>query len=270
VPGAGPGLSGKSWSVAKHPQHRRRKTPYLTDNVELGRAFRDAYLKEMRRMLRNGTLKIGGSVAFLKNEKGRKEFFDQLESIDWNVFIQGPPKGRSDPANVVKYLAGYMTGGPIADSRVISADNDEVWIKARPKQSSKKKRGMNAPRPYRLSARQFMQRWAMHVLPKGFTRSRAYGGYHGSKRQAYLARCRELLPPEQSVEQYPAPDQPPSETVTESRQRPCPKCNGELALLRSERRPSWRTVFEKVIYRIDDCLPVHQIGIARAPPGRSP
>ena len=221
-------------------------------------------------MLRKGKLKIDGSVAFLKNEKQRKQFFDQLESIDWNVFIQGPPNGKSDPQNVVKYLAGYMTGGPIANSRLISADNDEVWIKARPKQSSKKKRGMNAPRPYRMSARQFMQRWTLHILPKGFTRSRCYGGYHGSKRQAYLARCRELLPAEQTAEPEPAPDALPPEGSSESGLRRCPRCDGDLAILRSEPRPSWRTIFEKVIYRIDDCLPIHQIGVARDPPGISP
>lgn len=224
-------------------------------------------MKALRRMLRKGKLKISGSVAFLQDEKQRKEFLDQLESIDWNVFIQGPPKEKSDPANVVKYLAGYMTGGPISDHRVISADHDEVWIQARPKQSPKKKRGMNAPRPYRLSARQFMQCWTLHVLPRSFTRSRACGGYHGSKRQAYLAQCRELLPAQQATEPDPAADALPPNDTPESGQRRCPGCDGDLAKLQSESRPSWRTVFDKVIYRIDDCLPVHQLSVARAPPG---
>lgn len=33
----------------------------------------------------------------------------------------------------------------------------------------------------------------MHILPKGYTRSRSFGGYHGGKRQDYLNRCRESL-----------------------------------------------------------------------------
>jgi hypothetical protein len=33
----------------------------------------------------------------------------------------------------------------------------------------------------------------MHSLPKGYTRSRHFGGYHGRKRAAYLASCRALL-----------------------------------------------------------------------------
>ena len=39
----------------------------------------------------------------------------------------------------------------------------------------------------------FMQRWTLHILPKGFTRSRSFGGYHGSKRKAYLQRCHQVL-----------------------------------------------------------------------------
>ena len=96
-------------------------------------------------MLSQGRLKIGGSLQFLNNDQQREAWLKQLAAIDWNVFIQGPPRGKNDPADVVKYLAGYLTGGPIADKGVISADQDEVWILARPKQSVNKRRGMNAP-----------------------------------------------------------------------------------------------------------------------------
>jgi hypothetical protein len=265
VPGAGPGLDGGTWQVARHPKHRRRQKPYLTDNVALGRAFRDAYLHELRRMFSRGRLKIGGSVAFLNDDQQRESWLKQLEAIDWNVFIQGPPRGKSDPEDVVKYLAGYLTGGPIADKRVISADQDEVWFMARPKQSAKKRRGMNVSRPYRLSGRQFMQRWCLHILPKGFTRSRFFGGYHGSKRQGYLAQCRELLPAQPPESSAP----PPTAQLLQDQdkpQHPCPHCNGEMTLIHSQPRPSWRQVFEIDVYRTSEYSPVHHIAAARAPP----
>ena len=72
------------------------------------------------RLLRQGKLKLGGSVEFLK-DVSQRDNGSTLEQTDWNVFIQGPPEGKSDPAQVVKYLAGYLTGGPIADSRLIRA-----------------------------------------------------------------------------------------------------------------------------------------------------
>jgi hypothetical protein len=202
-------------------------------------------------------------VEFLNDPQQRQAWFTKLETIDWNVFIQGPPHGKSHPTQVVKYLAGYLTGGPISDRRILSADNDEVWIHARPKRSSKKKRGMHAPRPYRLSARQFMQRWSLHVLPRGFIRSRAYGGYHGSQRVAYLDQCRQLNPEPQSDR---AETEATDRDLPEVEPPKCPHCAGRLALISSLRRPSWRIIFERDIYHADVDSPMHYLGIARPPP----
>lgn len=44
----------------------------------------------------------------------------ELSELDWNVYIQGPPSKESTPEHVAKYLARYMTGGPISDARIIS------------------------------------------------------------------------------------------------------------------------------------------------------
>jgi len=85
--------------------------------------------------------------------------------------------GKSNPANVVKYLASYLTGGPISDRRIIKADDDEVWFWARPKKDSsdsQQRRSLNTPQPYRLSGLQFVRRWTLHILPKEFTRSRCF------------------------------------------------------------------------------------------------
>ena len=97
----------------------------------------------------------------------------------------------------MKYLARYLTGGPIADKRLISDDGSErdgrVTFWARGKQKSTRQRHKNRSEPYELSGQEFVRRWSMHILPKGYTRSRSYGGYHASKREAYLDRCRTLL-----------------------------------------------------------------------------
>lgn len=274
VPGAGPALEDNTWRVAKHPRHRRRKKPYLTDNVQLGRAFRKFYLRGLKRLLQTGKLQIGGRVSFLQDRDRRKQWLDELEAIDWNVFIQGPPGGQSDPAQVVKYLARYLTGGPIADRRLIRADENEVVFWARPKKpanSSKQNRtGMAKPKPFRLTGRQFMQRWAMHILPRGFVRSRCYGGYHGKKRSDYLIRCTELLKqrsPETGNETCSSPAEPADRTSLETEppiQR-CPHCRGELTLLQRQRRPSWREIFEPDYRPVRSC-PDYRLVASRPPP----
>jgi hypothetical protein len=152
---------------------------------------------------------------------------------------------------------------------LIDVSEDEVEFWARPQQGKKhqRRRGMNVPEPYRLNGRSFMQRWTLHVLPKGFTRSRCYGGYHGSKRSAYLSRCRELL---QVNEQPPAepPVEPvnlPEESANETR-RLCPHCDGELQCLSRQSRPSWKQIFQRDLYRTDIYSPQHHLTTGRSPP----
>jgi hypothetical protein len=243
----------------------------LTDNVELGREFRKYYLRGVQRLLRKGELKLGGSVDFLNDTSERQAWFKQLEQTDWNVFIQGPPQGKSDPTQVVKYLAGYLTGGPIADGRLISADADEVHFWARPKRAAgePKHKGMNRPRPYRLNARQFMQRWSLHILPKGFTRSRCYGGYHGSKRTKYLAQSKELLGQAEQDDHDIAAAEP--DVIDSRSELKCPHCDSDLQLLHYDRRPSWRKIFEQEIYRSANLYsPQHHLGSGRDPPSSLP
>ncbi|GIW83312.1 MAG: hypothetical protein KatS3mg105_5157 [Gemmatales bacterium] len=253
--------------MAKHPRHRRRKKPYLTDHVELGRAFRKCFVRGLRRLLRKGTLKLGGSVEFLNGPAQRDAWLNELEATDWNVFIEGPPSGHSDPANVIKYLARYLTGGPIADSRIIRANQDEVWFWARPKRASgKKRRGMHKPRPFRLAADQFMTRWTTHILPKGFTRSRSYGGYHSRKRKSYLNRCRELQCPKPAEEPV---DEMTNPVIASSQpELRCPRCEGEVACIQSSKRPSWRQIFDRDIYQVAGLYsPMFHV-LSRAPPRR--
>jgi len=127
---------------------------------------------------------------------------------------------------------------------------------------------MNRPRPYRLSGRQFMQRWSLHILPKGFTRSRCYGGYHGSKRTAYLEQCKELLGlSDQADDHITAPESESADASNPDSHRKCPHCDSHLILIHNERRPSWRKIFEQDIYRLNIYSPQHHIGAGRSPPG---
>ena len=140
-------------------------------------------------------------------------WLDEVTESDWNVFIEGPPHGKSRPEHVLKYLARYMTGGPISDRRIISDENDHVTFWAR----SKDKAAGNPSRPFELPGKEFVRRWSMHILPKGYTRSRQFGGYHGSKRKDYLPRCRELLTIASP------PPIPPPERIEPSPPE-CPRC----------------------------------------------
>src|SRR5215203_4926187 len=76
-----------------------------------------------------------------------------------------------------------------------------------------------------LAANEFIRRFLLHVLPKGFHRIRHYGLLAGTARKAGLALARELLavapPPDDDTPEEPLDPRPP-----------CPCCGGR----RSEER----------------------------------
>ena len=237
VPGGGPSLDGGSWITSRHPTQPNRRKPYLVNNVLLGQRFRKKFTDGFRRLVRGGKLRLEGDWAKLLEPEELEAWLAKVTESDWNVFIEGPPKGKSNPDQLLKYLARYMTGGPISNGRIISAENQCVTFWAR----SKNKAQGNRSRPFPLSGREFVRRWSMHILPKGYTRSRSYGGYHGSKRKDYLHRCRESLAISDSSPIEPPERREPSVPL-------CPRCDIEMCCIEQQRRPSWKEVFERRIY----------------------
>ena len=76
-----------------------------------------------------------------------------------------------------------------------------------------------------LTAHEFIRRFLIHVLPKGFHRIRHYGLFAKSNRAANIARARELLgaaPPSSSLRS--------TRSLRSNEPRvlpcPCPRCGG--------------------------------------------
>lgn len=235
VPGGGPTEDQTCWKETRHPTQRRRKKPYLADQDELCRRFRDQFIIALKRLHRRGELKLSPQTVVRKYQ----DFVRWLDSLpeSWGVYIQRPPKEQSDPQHVLKYLARYMTGGPISDQRLISHEDGEITFWAR----SKDKKAGNPSRPFPLSGVEFTRRWALHVLPKGFTKVRRYGGYSGPLCRDYLERCRGLLGITDQASQDETSEKAlsPSSSLTPS----CPHCEIPLECTASTRRPSWKDLF---------------------------
>jgi len=98
----------------------------LVDNVLLGEKFREKFADGFRRLVRTGKLRLEDEWAKLLEPQELEAWLNEVTESDWNVFIEGPPHGKSRPEHVLKYLARYMTGGPISDRRIIHDQNDRV------------------------------------------------------------------------------------------------------------------------------------------------
>jgi len=209
--------------------------PFLVDNKRLGHRFRNLYLDGIERLVKKGQLQI-------VDQQELEATLDKLKLQDWVVFIEPPPRPDCQADHVLKYLARYMTGGPIANSRIESEKDGYIYFWAR--SEDKKKKGEQEL--VRRTAVEFVRSWTLHILPKGFTRSRFYGAWSNKKRTAYTDLCNQLLEPSepptdptQPTHQLPAEQQDPEQKGLPC----CPKCQVPMKLVDQTFRPSWRDLF---------------------------
>jgi hypothetical protein len=249
VPGGGPSLNGCRWITSRRRSGAKLPGAYLVDADHLRVAFRDAYLKGLKRLHQAGKLKLQGVWLRLRHQTAFEQFLKPLEQQDWVTYIQPPPTttdGRTDcsPQHVVKYLARYITGGPISDRRLVSDENGQVTFRAR---SGDTTGGTREQIPVPLSGVEFVRRWSRHILPAGFVKTRHYGGYSNRHRQAYLEQCRELL---NSASQHEpaagdsldaADDRETleSSSTSENDGQACAECGQVLQCIAGNPRPSW-------------------------------
>ena len=107
-----------------------------------------------------------------------------LQSNDWVVYTKAPFAGA---ANVLAYLGRYTHKSAIANHRLVDFDGERVRFRWRDYAHANKLKVM------RLDAGEFIRRFLLHVLPRGFTRLRHYGLLGNRGRARKLALCRALL-----------------------------------------------------------------------------
>ena len=232
VPGAAPSLDGTTWvphRMTKGTIHDK-PVPFLVDNKRLGWRFRDKFLAGIESLVRSGKLEIVDMDEFTKT-------IANLSDRDWVVYIEGPPCASSSPEHVLKYLARYLTGGPISDKRLIEESNGKVAFLARAGDGSDKQIRVER------SGVEFVRLWSLHILPKGFTKSRFFGGWSNNKRAQFLDRSRNLRSSSVVVPQIQAVEVPEKSREHEAKGPICPKCESSMELESSQQRPSWRVLF---------------------------
>ena len=115
------------------------------------------------------------------------------------VLCQTPLAG---PHQVLQYLARYTHRVAITNRRLLALQDGQVTFRWKDYQRGNRQRLM------RLDAVEFLRRFLLHVLPRGFQRMRHFGFFANGRRKVQLPRCRELLGqvPVSPTERSPAVD----------------------------------------------------------------
>ena len=131
------------------------------------------------------------------------------------VYVKKPFGG---PEHVLHYLARYTHRVAISNHRLLGMDNGRVTFRWKDYAHGGKQRKMT------LAAEEFIRRFLLHVLPKGFVRIRHYGWMACRCRSQRAALCRALL----AEEAVPPATMPASASLP---RRQCPFCGGAVEVI---------------------------------------
>ena len=175
---------------------------------------------------------MAGRLAFFGEIKGLGRAFTAhlapLHKKNWFVYAKPPFAG---PEAVLAYLARYTHRVAIANSRLVSLDERGVRFRCK----DYRRNGRARFRTMTLMPNEFIRRFLLHVLPKGFHRIRHYGLLASATCKANIARARELIATplpliDPSTEQH-----NPDVTVGAAAdyRPPCPCCGGRMIIVDS-------------------------------------
>ncbi len=150
----------------------------------LSRVFRGKLVGGLRKALAEGKLGFHGAQKPLARPKVFSSFLRQLFRKDWVVYSKRPFGG---PQHALRYLGCYTHRVAISNHRLVSFVDDKVTFRWRDSAQKNKQRLMSLP------VEEFLRRFLLHVLPKGFVCIRHFGFLSTRRRAALLPLCFQLL-----------------------------------------------------------------------------
>jgi len=222
VSGGGLSADSKQWCST-------RRRGFLFPVPALRKMFRGKYLAGLDRLRRKGTLRFVGQSAELSETSHWQRLFADLRHTTWVVYAKAPFGG---PEHVLKYLSRYTHRVAISNRRILFVGDGVVRF------SWKDYADHNARKEMTLGAEEFLRRFLLHVVPRGFMRIRHYGLLANCRREQKLARSRELLgvappppPPEPEIDDLATRDHSDTSSTREPAARACPVCGKPMHVI---------------------------------------
>jgi len=150
----------------------------------LSRLYRRLFLESLQAAFDGSKLEFFGDLVHLHERAAFARYLTVLGDIEWIVYAKRPFAG---PQQVLDYLGRYTHRVAIANSRLLGCDNGRVRFRWKDYRANNKCKVMT------LDADEFIRRFLLHTLPKGFRRIRHFGFLANACRTGKLARIRTAL-----------------------------------------------------------------------------
>ena len=202
----------------------RARRGFLFPVRALSVVFRGTFLEALERAFAEGRFHFTGASAPLQDPAQFARLTRRLRRRKWVVYAKRPFAG---PRQVLRYLGRYTHRVALTNERLLALDDASVRFTWKDYADHARRKTMT------LDGVEFLRRFLLHIVPRGFVRIRHYGLLANAQKAKKLARCRELLACTTVV----APDaqEPPPPSVLATRTgidvTRCPVCHtGRLVL----------------------------------------
>jgi predicted RNA-binding Zn-ribbon protein involved in translation (DUF1610 family) len=209
IPAGGLSLDHTRWI-------RSRPRFFLPVHV-LRRGFRGKFVAGLKSAFERHQLHFAGELAPLAHPEAFAAWLRPLFRKDWIVYSK-PPFGG--PEYVLHYLGRYTHRVAISNHRLVSFTNGQITFRWRDSAHHNEQKLMT------LSLDEFLRRFLLHLLPRGFVRIRHFGFLASRRRAQLLPLCFAAL--DSALTQI--------ETATPTAQdispnRFCPNCGGPMLII---------------------------------------
>lgn len=221
--GEGPGVRWKTAKSEGKPACRQGR--YLFNVNAMSKVFRGKFIALLKETL----------PAFMP-----ADFINELYKKDWVVYAKRPFSG---PESVVEYLGRYTHKIAISNHRIKNVEEGKVTFSYKDYKQAAVKKEMT------LDGKEFIRRFAMHILPKGFVRIRHFGILSNTSKTACAIVIKEQLPPMPEVK-----NAKPKKEMYNPLQCPCCKKETMHTILRFNRRGPPPADWEDMAMKLLECL----------------
>jgi len=210
IPAGGLSLDHTHWI-------KSRSRFFLSIKV-LRRVFRGKFVAGLKQAFHSGRLSFGGNLVALAQPKTFAAWLRSLFRKDWVVYAKRPFGG---PEYVLHYLGRYTHRVAISNHRLVSFTDGKVTFRWRDSAHN------NEQKLLTVSLDEFLRRFLLHLLPKGFVRIRNFGFLANRRRATLLPLCFQLL----GAAQQPPAEQDLSSASDSHDLWRCPQCGGPMKVI---------------------------------------
>lgn len=163
---------------------------YLFRVESLAKEFRKRYLCKLEKAYDQGQLCFNGRASEFADKELFLKMVNTLREKQWITYSKQPFGG---PEQVLEYLGRYTHRVAITNNRILSIEDGEVTFNYRDRSDE------NTVKALTLKATEFIRRYLLHILPRGFMKIRYFGFLGHANKKTCIPLLRQLINPEAKI-----------------------------------------------------------------------